>query len=100
MTTKTTHTPGPWTTQGGAVYDSQKREVCDPHAYAGSSRIPGHEREANAALIAAAPELLRELKSAIFYIETYGGAVTDSFSAGGNMDAVKSVINKAEGRGQ
>lgn len=40
--------------------------------------------------------LLRELKSAIFYIETYGGEVTRSFASGGNLDAVKALIAKSE----
>lgn len=41
-------------------------------------------------------ELLRELKSAIFYIETYGGEVTSSFAAGGNLDQVKAIIKRIE----
>lgn len=60
-------------------------ELCNLH-------YEEQEAEADARLIAAAPELLRELKSAIFYIETYGGEVTTNFSAGGNMDAVKAII--------
>lgn len=44
-----------------------------------------------------APALLRELKAAIFFIETYGGEVTDRFSSGGNLDVVKALIRKAEG---
>ncbi len=41
-------------------------------------------------------QLLRELKSAIFYIETYGGDVTKSFAAGGNLAQVKAIIARAE----
>jgi hypothetical protein len=40
--------------------------------------------------------LLRELKSAIFYIETYGGEVTSSFAAGGNLEHVKALIARIE----
>jgi hypothetical protein len=41
--------------------------------------------------------LLRELKSAVFYIESYGGEVTGNFAAGGNLDYVKRLIAAAEG---
>ncbi len=51
----------------------------------------------DAELIAAAPELLAELQSAIFYIKTYGGEVTDNFSAGGNMRRVEEIIARAKG---
>ncbi len=43
-----------------------------------------------------APLLLRELKSAIFYIESFGGDVTANFAAGGNLDQIKRLIAKAE----
>lgn len=98
-----TFTPGPWRTDFNP-YDKQWRVYQQ-----GGNNCPiinslfkpyDEEGLANARLIAAAPELLRELKSAIFYIETYGGEVTHSFSAGGNMDAVKAVIARAEGRTQ
>lgn len=41
-------------------------------------------------------DLVRELESALFYIETYGGATTASFSAGGNMERVKAVLAKTK----
>lgn len=53
--------------------------------------------EENQHLIAAAPELLRELESAIFYIENYGGEVTQNFASGGNLLAIKAIIAKAKG---
>lgn len=96
------HTPGPWTqldqehaisiVSGGIVI----ADVFKPDDNCVSPIMS--ETLDNARLIAAAPELLRELKSAIFYIETYGGDVTTSFSAGGNLDAVKAIIAKAEGK--
>lgn len=87
------HTPGPWTYDGKSSIDSPHGNVLSLYGAMG-----GLDTEADARLIAAAPELLRELKSAIFYIETYGGDVTKSFSAGGNLDAVKAIIAKAEGK--
>jgi len=103
-----THTPGPWELDEycNIVRDSEvaidmawiiaKPDRSERGVY------PPSERDANARFIVKAcnvhEELLRELKSAIFYIETYGGDVTKSFSAGGNLDAVKAIIAKAEGK--
>ena len=92
---KPKHTPGPW-------FVSTDTEETEPmiHDFKGNilfhSYFGGFKAEANARLIAAAPELLRELKAAIFYIETYGGDVTANFAAGGNLKIVKGVIAKAE----
>jgi hypothetical protein len=53
--TTATHTPGPWYVDAdGFVCDQDDKKVCDPHA---DNRDIG-EREANTALIAAAPALL------------------------------------------
>lgn len=53
--------------------------------------------KANASLIAAAPELLEVLESAMNYINRYGGEVTSSFRSGGWGEYVDSVIRKARG---
>ena len=52
--------------------------------------------DSNAHLIAAAPELLRELKRAYEVIE--GEYPSDDEIAGPVMESVKAAINKAEGR--
>jgi hypothetical protein len=41
--------------------------------------------------------LLRELKSALFYIHTYGGDVTKNFECGGNIEQINKAIALAEG---
>ena len=82
------HTKGPW-----QVRKSEYYYLVESEGYL----IAKQERKADARLIAAAPELLRELKSAIFYIETYGGEVTSNFAAGENLNTIKTLIKKAEG---
>jgi hypothetical protein len=60
------YTPGPWTVSGRAGYgghiviDRNKRSVA---AFPSSSRRPFDERDANARLIAACPEMLAELEA-------------------------------------
>jgi hypothetical protein len=57
--TTSTHTPAPWYVDAdGFVCDQQDKKVCDPHA----DDRDIDEREANAALIAAAPRLLNALE--------------------------------------
>jgi hypothetical protein len=54
-----THTPGPWTlSDDGFVYDESGERVADPHV----AMQDIDEREANAHLIAAAPDLLAALE--------------------------------------
>lgn len=92
------HTPGPWRVgDAGCTVFAPKGASPLRIACITINTVADERQRANARLIAAAPELLRELKSAIFYIETYGGEVTRSFSAGGNMERVKAVIAKATG---
>ena len=90
----TTHTQGPWTTQGGFVYDSESRIVCDPHALddKAARRIPGREREANARLIAAAPELYAVLERALRELRVHDMA----------YDVIRdaaAILAQAEGKG-
>lgn len=62
---KTKHTPGPWRQQGFAVYSSENK----PIFHTGFGLLPpsrSSEAEANAALIAAAPDLLQALDTSNF----------------------------------
>jgi hypothetical protein len=86
----TKHTPGPWYPKNTAG-DHQGLVIAENTG----ATVAVTYSVNDAALVAAAPELLCELKSAIFYIETYGGEVTASFAAGGNMARIKAVITKA-----
>lgn len=77
-----THTPGPWTyDDDGMIYAEQEAagkffsvKVCDPHA----DKLDIDEREANARLIAAAPDLLAvaRIQEAIDKYDTPGNKFT------------------------
>lgn len=98
---KAAHTPGPWTAKAngykgwefkggylGLIVGADGFEVfagpASFHALRG--RTP-KEAEANARLIAAAPEMLAALKDILGFLRR----------SGYNTDLVKSVIDKAEG---
>ena len=79
--TNTTHTPGPWTFDGYrhinyasySIKSHDRKGIC---AIASSIKRPGEESEANARLIAAAPELLAALEAMLEGWET-GRGYTD-----------------------
>lgn len=58
------HTPGPWK-RGGLerIYDGKIREICDVRGWGWLQYLPNgaQQQEANAALAAAAPDLLAEV---------------------------------------
>lgn len=69
-----THTPGPWHTQGCTIYAGKNRvaqtwDTCDD--------LPTPTMEADADLIAAAPEMLAALQAALVavrYLDDHEGA--------------------------
>ena len=100
------HTKGPWFVDGGleSVFTEVEGEgglttICDLPEWLGEYQ---QEREANAHLIAAAPELLSSLEAAMEYIyrtpcdpdinkeQIEAGELLDSFN-------VEDLINKAKG---
>jgi len=91
-TTKTKHTPAPWTVAWQAAngkYDSNGN-----YWIRQSVGIKASEAEANARLIAAAPELLSSLKECENMIRAF---LSDNISASEIHKRVKSAISKAEG---
>lgn len=82
------HTPGQWRNHGSHVYAGQKWIVgCN------SPYVSDREAEANARLIAAAPEMLEALKSVIADLELLGkitGETPDTYGQ------INSAILKAE----
>jgi len=83
MSTK--HTPGPWTTNEAdhdAPYQDIKIKASKHHTVCTVwiDDAPVHDfnalQEANARLIAAAPDLLFQLQAAANYIDTLGGVST------------------------
>ena len=95
----TTHTPGPWEPHGGVIGGRNSLLVCKPDATksrgcrsvaeAETIGIPRLQAEANARLIAAAPDLLaasKALLSCRWMVETVSAEV----------DALREAVAKAE----
>jgi hypothetical protein len=65
MKTHTQHTPGPWTENEGFICarfsDGEVHDICDPRCAPPTDDLIA-EMDANARLIAAAPELLQALE--------------------------------------
>lgn len=81
---KTSYTLGPWARESDGFIYAGDEAVASPNC---SANLDIEEREANARLIAAAPELLEAL-DAIFN----GTGMT-----GENMDLARAAIKKAKG---
>ena len=98
------HTPGPWRViDGQEVHagNSESRLIAECHA--------GHapERDANATLIAAAPDLLAALKVSLALLRVVQEAIRDQRDIPaalldalppGGLNALRAVLAKAEGR--
>lgn len=95
------HTPGPWTV------DSDRAILCESKTASGKLRpvaqsyswMGSAEADANAALIAAAPDLLEALKA---YVDWHGASHTmdcpkDECEAASIDAALNAAIRKAEG---
>jgi len=83
MNMKTTHTPGPWKIDGGTNKDGDLHiwhagNYFGGHGlaqvFADGARVHGGTVEANARLIAAAPELLELVRRASDFLEMNGSA--------------------------
>ena len=80
-------TPGPWATKAPSwdVYDSDGFTIAEVYPLT----FKGHHTEANARLIAAAPDLLEACNVAIRFCENRGGSWSE-FEA-----VIRSAISKA-----
>lgn len=96
------HTPGPWIyDDDGMIYAEVESlgkffsvKVCDPHA----DKLDIDEREANARLIAAAPELLAALRVAREYMDAHEDASGyESDKRTRDLAAIDAAISRAEG---
>lgn len=83
---KVKHTPGPWTYREGMISGGNKIKIAEMD----QCHMPNIEHYANAALIAAAPELLEACKKAIIAIEERELTVAIAF--------LEAAIRKAEGK--
>lgn len=97
----TKHTPGPWAfVQDGltlvrGVSDDDFHQVV---AACASDFLTNAECEANASLIAAAPDLLDALKLALDWIDAIPDGTLLPVMPGFDRDWVNDLIAKAEGR--
>lgn len=90
MTSK--HTPGPWAHDSGStLVITEEYIIADCTAAA----LPESEQEANARLMAAAPELLEACKDALEFIDflMHDSLVSD----GETRNMLRAAIAKAEG---
>ena len=97
------HTPGPWfaAPDGGAVYTKVMGYRDETIARTPAEHIPAEEREANARLIAAAPDLLAVLER-VLNAPPYGGLLPSErgFPVSASLspalrDLVRETISKA-----
>jgi hypothetical protein len=84
----TTHTPGEWHTHDGQIYPLETGVTLALIPYWDEEN---EEHQANARLIAAAPDLLEALKEAIDQLETWNTESEDTFT----MRRIKTAIQKA-----
>ncbi len=94
----TKHTPGPWIVDSGAVYTTHSIPIAKMDREQGNGTLPV-ERDNNAHLIAAAPEMLDALKGLFEHctmIHKYWGEISNVKEGNEAIDAAKSVIARAE----
>lgn len=86
------HTKGPWVIDGAedGIFAKDDLKVCS--MYRGGILQADGEQEANARLIAAAPDLLEALKALADRVDRF------TFDGGKEQDAARAVLAKAEGR--
>ena len=109
------HTPGPWTVRAGAagagrvqIVSPSHRKECDAeHVICELRPWQRPDYGPDARLIAAAPELLAQLKMAADFISGHNECLSEPSGSGdrewnayciGLLDDCKSAIAKAEGR--
>ena len=97
------HTPGPWRVAHGSagllgVWPQESEAVqaiCMLEARSGNTRYELHNASANAALIAAAPELLAALEDVLGYGED---CAADRDERPGCLERARAAIAKAKGK--
>ena len=101
------HTRGPWTFNGLATIQSEYHCIAVVHQFPGKSTLPSPAREqeeANARLIASAPDLLEELKRTLDYLKTIpftqGEFKMPEIHAVQIAENIQAAILKAEGGGE
>ena len=95
MTTKTQHTPGPWIARHCDANDSEPHawKICTDSIDRRQQVVQVVYAERNARLIAASPDLLRELRIALKFL-----VALDDTSMEPYMVPMRAAILRAEGR--
>lgn len=98
------HTPGPLHANGYGVYTNDGTLVCEVLPPDGTPEQKA-QCSADAALYAAAPDMLEALKAALAHLETYRpkGNIRDIFTElnsyeNGAIKPIRAAIAKAEGK--
>lgn len=88
------HTPGPWTSQAGIIRTAGGAVAILPNGLycVRSAARNADENQANARLIAAAPELLAGLEQVLHWIDC------DCDRSKHSLEAARAAIAKAKGR--
>lgn len=93
--TTTKHTPGPWIVdENNATIFANDSRWEDPTAICKVDTLPGEETDANARLIAAAPELLEALESLLIYCQCSAHKADDwmEYNMPDNMTKARAAI--------
>ncbi len=96
---KTKHTPGPWTVQRSMAGELEPFGPDGRHLLSCeiADALPLKEREANGALMAAAPDLLRALLGCMKQIEAFDpGGCRKSLPGGGRLAEAQAAIAKTK----
>ena len=96
--TKAGHTPGPWHTRGAGT--ERAWVYAGNVAIASARHASGHDCEANARLIAAAPDLLEACIEALPYLETTAAELAENYDSDDSAplaDRLRAAIAQAKG---
>jgi len=103
MSAEAKHTPGPWGVWLHSAFDyiivvgpSEFHTVADVRAGNDEDELP-NQTEANAHLIAAAPDLLAALELVMSWIDNWSPHFIDEYAWGADSAKIRAVIAKAKG---
>lgn len=93
------HTPGPWTVNAYNEIESGAVRICSVDIEETNAGLNGGEGQANARLIAAAPDLLEELRAVEQHLHAYVEAIEEGGGSASKsserLASVRAAIAKA-----
>ena len=99
-----THTKGPWWDESGVIHAKARSWTEDKHACVHVAAVrdldgeDAEDTEGNAALIAAAPDLLEALEDAVCLVESLRVEDADPEAMRSTLAEWKAAISKAKGK--